>query len=134
MAEVGAQGDDRLRRPKTPAEEPDAVQFADPLVVGHIAFASGHVVEVPRVDEQKLEPSGLEDFENGDPLHAGGFHRHARHATGREPVGHAQQIGRESLEGLDRSRVSIGRDGDKMLRRATVDAGDMRIDPIQHRE
>ena len=119
------------RRTKTAAQEPDAVQFADPLAVGDIALAAGHVLEMPGVDEQHLEAARLEDLVDRDPVDAGGFHRHARHATGASASrpGAADRSVKvvNDCTGL---RVAIGRHGDVMLGRAAVDPGDVRIDAI----
>ena len=56
MAHVGAQRDNALGRAKTPAQQADAVEVAEPLAVGHVALASRHVLDVSRVHEQHLEP------------------------------------------------------------------------------
>ena len=44
VAEIGAEGDNAVRGPETPAQEAHAVEFADPLAVGDIGFSSGHVL------------------------------------------------------------------------------------------
>lgn len=131
MTEIGAEGDDGIGRPKTPAQEAHAVQLADPLTIRDIAFSPGHVLEVPRVHQQHLESAGLQDLVHRDPVDAGRFHRHAPYATGAEPVCQAQQIAREGRKRSHRRRVAIGRHGDKMFRRAAIDPCDVRIETLE---
>ena len=97
MAHVGAQRDDGLGGTKTPAQQADAVEVAEPLAVGHVALPSRDVLDVARVDEQDLEAAGFEDLVDRDPVHPGGFHRDAGHPTGDQPVREAQQIAGERL-------------------------------------
>jgi hypothetical protein len=71
------------------------------------------------------------DLVHRDPVDASRFHRDTPHATGREPIGQAQQIAREGRKRLHRGRVAIGRHGDKMFRRAAITPCDVRIETIE---
>jgi hypothetical protein len=86
MAHIRPQRDNGLGGTKTPAEQPDAVELAQPLAVGHIALSPRDVLDVPWVHQQDVDTTDLEDFVDRNPIHAGGFHRHAGHPTGGEPV------------------------------------------------
>ena len=83
-----------------------------------------------RVDEQDLEPARLEDVVDRDPVDAGGFHGDTGDATGTEPVGQALEVRREGPERLHGDRIPVGRDGDEMFRRATVDASDIDLQAL----
>ena len=79
----------------------------DPLAVGHIAFASGHVLDVPGIDEEHREASCLQHFIERDPIHAGRLHRDGVDVTGREPVGQVDERMREAPELPHRLLVSV---------------------------
>ena len=76
MAHVGAQRDNALGRPKAPAEQADAVQVAEPLAVGHVALASGHVPNMARVHESTSKPQASRISKTGIQYTPVGFHRH----------------------------------------------------------
>ena len=130
MAQQGAEGEDRGDGPEAAAQEAHAVEFAQPLTVLDIALAARHVLDVARVDEQDLEPARLEDVVDRDPVDAGGFHGDTGDATGTEPVGQALEVRREGPERLHGDRIPVGRDGDEMFRRATVDASDIDLQAL----
>ena len=132
VAHIGAQRDDGLAGTKTPAQQADAVEVAEPLTIGHVALASGHVLDVSRIDEEDLQAAGFEDVVDRDPVDPGGFHRHAGDPTGDQPVREPQQIAGERREGLDRGRTPIRRHRDVVRRGSAIDARDVRIDAVQH--
>ena len=132
VAHEGAEGQDRPGGAEAAAQEPDTVEFAQPLTVLDIALAAGDVLDVAGVDEQDLEAARFEDVEDRDPVDAGRFHGDARHATGDEPVGEAVEVGGEGPERLDRGRISIGGNGHIVLGGAAVDAGDIDLDAVEH--
>ena len=108
------------------------MQLAEPLAVLDVALAAGDVFDVPRVDQEDLNPPGFEDVVDRNPVDAGGFHGDAGHATGDEPVGEAVEVGGEGSERLDRREVPVGRHGDEVLGGAAVDAGDIHLDAFEH--
>ena len=132
MAEIGAERDNPVGGAKTPAQQADAVEVAEPLAIGHVALAAGDVLHVPRIDEEDVQPPGLKDVVDRNPVDPGGFHRDAGDTAGDQPVGEAEQIARERFERLDRRRTLIRRHRDIMLRRSAIDPRDMRIDAVQH--
>ena len=115
VAYEGAHGEDRSGGAKAATQEPDAVELAQPLTVLDIALAAGDVFDVAGVDEQHLDPPGLEDVVDRDPVDAGGFHGNTGDPTGDEPVGEALEVRGEGREGLDGEGVPIGRDRDVVL-------------------
>ena len=109
------------------------MELAQPLTVLDIALAARHVLDVAGVDEQDLDPAGLEDVVDRDPVDPGRFHGDARHATGEEPLGEACEVGGKGPEGLDGGGIPIRRDGHVVLSGAAVEAGDIDLDPFEHR-
>jgi hypothetical protein len=109
------------------------VQVAQPLAIGHITFSAGDILEVPGVCEHDLEAARFEDLGHRDPIDAGRFDRHARHATRGQPVGQPDQIIRERRERLDRVRVAIARNRDVVLGGSAINAGDIRIEALEQR-
>ena len=128
----GAEGEDRPGGAEAPAQEADAVEFAQPLTVLDVALAAGDVFDVAGVDEQDLQAPGFEDVVDRDPVDPGRFHGDAGDATGDEPVGEPLEVGGEGPEGSDGGGVPIGRDGHIVLGGATVDAGDIDLDAFEH--
>jgi hypothetical protein len=53
----GTEGADRLGWPEACPQQPDRVQILDPLAVGYVALASGHTLQIVRVDQIDLEPT-----------------------------------------------------------------------------
>ena len=87
MAQQGTDGGDGRGGPAAAAQQATGMERLDPLAVGHIALAAGHVLDVPGIDEEHREAAGRQDFIEGDPRHAGRLHRDGVEVTGREPVG-----------------------------------------------
>jgi hypothetical protein len=83
------------------------------------------------VDEQHLEPAGLEDLKERDPIDPGRFHRDGGHRTALEPVGQGMQISGEGAETAHRLCIAARRHGHPMLGGTDVDAGGMKVDPAQ---
>jgi hypothetical protein len=132
MPEISAERDDRVGGSKTAAEQPDDVEVAQPLTIEHVAFARGHVFEMARVDQQDLEAAGLQQFIDGDPVHARRFHRDRPNPTRGEPVGQLLQAGCERRKALDGLASAIRGHGDMMFSGATIDAGRIGIDALQN--
>src|SRR5271157_2188386 len=83
----GTKGTDRLGWPEARPQQPDRVQILDPLAVGYIALASGHTLQIVRVDQIDLEPALLQDLKQRDPVHPCRLHRHALNSALAEPIG-----------------------------------------------
>ena len=128
-----AKGEDRPGGAEAPAQQADTVQLPQPLAILNVALAPRHVFDVAGVDEQDLEAAGFEDVVDRDPVDPGRFHGDARHATGEEPIGEAFEVGGKGPEGLDGGGIPIRRDGHVVLSGAAVEAGDIDLDPFEHR-
>jgi len=79
-------GDDLLRGPKGSPQQPIGLQLLDPLAVQHIRLAPAHILQMPRLDQEDLQPALFQDLLQRDPVHPGRFHRHRRDPTGLQPV------------------------------------------------
>jgi hypothetical protein len=53
------------------AEEPVRVQLQQPLALLHVRLAPRQVLRVAGVDQIDLEPAGVEDVVERQPIHAG---------------------------------------------------------------
>ena len=131
VAQIGAQGDDRVGGAEAAAQQPEDVQVPEPFAVGDIALAAGDVLDVARVDEDHLEAARLEDLEDRDPVDAGGFHRHVGDATRGQPVRQPMEIAGEGRKRLDRGGIAIGGHGDEVFGRPAIDPGGVRMDAGQ---
>ena len=131
VAEIAAQGHDPIGGTEAPAQQPEDVQVTEPFAVGDITLATRKILHVTRVDENHLEPESVERLEDGNPVDAGGLHRHMRDTTRREPVCEAVQIAGERRKGLHRRGVTIRRHGHEVLRRSAVDAGGVGVEPLE---
>ncbi len=81
MPQQRADGADLERWPERGVEQAHGVQELQPLAVLHVALAAGHVAHVLGVDQADLESTGLQQFEQRDPVHPGRLHRHRANAA-----------------------------------------------------
>ena len=95
VPQIAAQGDDGVGGAEAAAQEPQDVEVAEPFAVRDVALAAGEILDVARIDEDHLKAARLEDLEDGNPIDAGGFHRHVGDPAGRQPVGEAMEIAGE---------------------------------------
>jgi hypothetical protein len=58
----GCECADRIGWPEVGPQQPYQVQILDPLAVGYVAFASGHTLQIVRVDYINFEPALLQDL------------------------------------------------------------------------
>ena len=112
---------DLLTGPEAAAEQAVLMESLDPLRIADIRFPAGNVPDVPRVDEQHLDPARLEDLERRDPVDARGFHRHRRDPRLREPIGHAVQIAGKALEAPHGFRIHVPAYRDHVKRGPNID-------------
>ena len=105
--QIGAQLDDRLAWTEAAAQQPVLVQLLEPLRVVDVRLPPRHLLDVARIDQHDLEAAGLEDLEDGNPVHARGLHRDGRDADGVQPVGERVQVATEGAERPDRRRVTV---------------------------
>ena len=130
---IGAQRHDGLRRPKAAAQEADAVQVPQPFSVRDIALPPRHVLHVPRIDQVHREAARLEDLVHRNPIHARRFHRHTRHPTRHEPVRQAMRSVVKVRNDCTGVGIPIGRHGDHVGGRATINPRRIGIEAVQHR-
>ncbi len=81
LPQVTAQDTNFIGRSKGPGEQTIGMQLLKPLAVEDIRFATGDILNVARIDQLYFEPTTLEQFEQWDPVNAGGFHGHRSDAT-----------------------------------------------------
>ncbi len=104
-----------------------------PLAVQHVGLAPRDVLDVARVDQQHGEAARLQQLEQRDPVHAGGFHGDGVDPAGLEPIGDGVKVDREAGKLAHRFLVSVRRHGHKMGRAADVDAGGIGVGNRQSR-
>jgi len=86
---------------------------------------------VAGVDQIDVEPAGVEDVVERQPIHAGRLQRNGGHPTLREPIGEPMQIGRKTLKPAHWLRIAIGPNGDVMDAVADVNASRVRMDDVE---
>ena len=126
-----AEGADFLGRAEGGLEEAVGVELLDPLAVEDISFAAGDVFDMASVDEEELEASGFEDFVDGDPIDAGGFHGDGVDAAVLEPVGEGVEVAGEGLEDADGGVVAVLGDGGIDFVVTDVEAGGVEVDLVE---
>ena len=120
--------------PKAPAQQPDAVQLAEPLAVRHIALPARHVLDVPRVDEEDLEaraPRGSRRSGSSRRpwLPSPRWSRHRRPASPRAGADRSVNV----VNDWTGVRTPIRRHRDVVLGGPAIDPGGIRVDALQHR-
>ena len=98
LAAQAAQGAHGVGRAEGAAQQAESQQLLQPLAVQHVGLAARHVLDLAGIDQQHLEAPALEYLEQRDPVHAGGLHRHDRHAALLKPVGHRVEVGGVAVE------------------------------------
>ena len=67
MPEIPAQSDDAVGGTEAPPQQPEHVEIAEPFAVGDITLPTRKILDVSRVDEDDLKPTGVENLEDGNP-------------------------------------------------------------------
>jgi hypothetical protein len=101
--------------------------------VQHVGLASRDILHMPRVDQEHGEAARLQQFEQWDPVHAGGFHGHGIHAAGLQPRGDGVEVDREASELAHWLIVAVRRHGHEVRGAADVDAGGVGVGDGQRR-
>ena len=58
------------------------MQLLNPLTVEIIRFATGHILDMARIDQKHSQAARFEDLKDRDPVHARGLHRDNLDAAG----------------------------------------------------
>ena len=72
---------------KRAAQQAQTVQLLNPLAIEHVALATGHMLEMPTIDQKHFEAARFEHFKDRNPVDARGFHGDRVDATGDQPIG-----------------------------------------------
>ena len=131
LARQCAQHAHLLGRTEGRAEQAVGHQLLQPLAVQDIGLAARDVLHMPRVDQEHGEAARLQQLEQRDPVHAGGFHRYGIHAAGLQPFGDGVEVDREAGELAHRLVVAVGRHGYEVRCAADVDAGGVGVSDRQ---
>jgi len=107
LAQIIAQCSDPALRTKAGSQQPILVQTLQPLCVAHVALAAGHMFGISRIHQNHGEAALLQDFEDGDPVNAGGLHGNCGDPALLEPVGKTVQVSCEGAETADRFRIAV---------------------------
>ena len=104
VPEEGADGADRLRRAEGGPQQADGMEVLEPLAVLDVGLPARDVLDMPGVDQADLDPPGLEDLVERDPVHAGGLHGDGGDAA---LVSHAARARRSSVK-VPKRRMGCG--------------------------
>ena len=88
---------DRRRRDEARPDQPVRDQVGDPLRVADVALTTGHLLQVPGVEQPGLHDV-LEQVVDGLPEHPGRLHADQRDPRRQQPVAHPQQLWRRGAE------------------------------------
>ena len=114
--------------PKAGTQQTVGMKPLQPLRVADISFASGHVLGIPRIDQEYGEAAGVEEFEYRNPVDAGRLHNDCLDAAFCKPIHKPMQIGCEGPEAAHWLRRAIGPYGSHVHRRPDIDGGRVRVD------
>ncbi len=106
------------------------MQTLNPLAIQDIAFAPADILHLPGIDQQHLETHPLQDLENGNPIHPGGFHSHAAHFGFLEPIPQCFQFGSGGPKTPDRLPAPARRNRRPVLSRTHINPRRVRIDQL----
>src|ERR1700726_3978763 len=88
------------------------MQILQPLTVGDVGFASGHILHVTRVDQENSETLLLQDLKQGNPVHPRRFHRYGLDVAAVQPGRSSLQVFCEGREMSYRLLITIWGHGD----------------------
>ena len=106
----------------------------DPLRVEHVGLRAGAATgKLPRFHQVDLEAFRFKEFEESNPVDAGGFQSDRCHAALLQPRGDLLKIGGVGAELPDGVGVAVGGDADHMHVGMNIDSGRVRVDEIERR-
>src|ERR1700676_4729306 len=130
---LGAQRDDRGGGTEARAQEAHAVEFLQPLAVGHVALAPADVVYVAGVDQYHFEAAFLQNFIYWNPVDPGRFHRDRLDPALRKPICQVVELGGKGAKLAHRLSIPLARDRYVVTLLAAVDAGRVGLNAFQQR-
>src|SRR4029077_11298363 len=108
------------------------MQILQPLTVGDVRLASGHILYVTRVDQVNSEPLPFQDLKQGNPVHPRRFHRYGLGVASSRRGRSSLQVCSEDREMSSRLLITIWGHGDVDLRCSYIHTGGIRIKAMQH--
>ena len=87
MAQIRSQRHYFSTGPKTPAQQPEAVQLLQPLAILYIALAPRYVLDMARVNQHHLKTALFENLVQRYPVNTRRLHRHRLNPTQAQPIG-----------------------------------------------
>ena len=84
-----------------------------------------------RINQEDLHATGFQEFEEGNPVDARGFHGDGGDAAVDEPVGQDVEVGGEGAETAYGLRGAIRWHGHPVLGFADVDAGGVGVEDLE---
>jgi hypothetical protein len=132
MAEETAALAPVLRRAKRRRPYPITLERVPPSTIAAIRCGTARdMLDMAGVAPGNRKPAGLADLQEGNPVHAGGCHRHRGDTTGRSPISQTRQVAGKRAQCLHRLGLAIGGHTDPMRLRSHINAGGM---PVEHRQ
>jgi hypothetical protein len=132
LSQVGAQHTHLIVWTQGACQQAIGMEPLEPLAVAGIPCGpAGGPLCLAGIDQERLEPTGLQHCNEGNPIDARRFHGHRRDVAGQQP-------GRKRLESegtrpkaADRLGIAVGGHSPPMLGRRQIDGGGVRIAPLQ---
>lgn len=131
MTDEGAQGADLRGRDERAAQQAVSVKLLDPLAIQNIGLLARDVFNVAGVDDEDFKAARFENFEDRDPVDAGGFHGHGIDLSGCEPIRESMEISGEGGERADGSIEAVLGDGGPNLLIADIETSRVEIDLLE---
>ena len=117
----------RSGRTEGAVEQPEGVEWLQPLAVGAVGCAAGPVFRVTGVDQVDLQAPRCQDWAQGDPGHPGAGPHHRLNAAGVKPVGQGMEVGRQTGKPAHGLWRAIRRHGDIRFGAAHVNPSGMEV-------
>jgi len=134
VAQQRAQGNQLGFGAEGVGEQAVAVQGLNPLRVGDIRFTAGHPLSGSSIDEATAEAPLLQQFKEGNPVDASGFHGDGLDGVSFKPYGETFQIGGIGTEGAHELGIRQAGHADNNLVRADVGASGVGLEAGEARE
>jgi len=99
VTQQSAQGNQVGFRTEGVGQQAITVQGLDPLAVQHVSFPTRKAFDGSGSNQATLEAIGFEGFEERNPVHPSGLHRHTLDAMPQEPLSNVVQVGSIGAKG-----------------------------------